>query len=214
MRENAIDWVAEKLETSEDLDVIGRTPENFLIVRSKDDYTFLVAVLGVKGVIELSDVEGLFAGANQPQFVVNVPSKTLWSGNAIRYIHDSSAAFGSLGDVSRAALTGDAGSFRDKNMGYFITAMKQHSNVSDVSYVYDKVFTADRKTGSSLTIAVIDAYNMSAEDVRNTRDEFGHFDVIVKSSSHGSITVQAEAAANSMGAEALTFGELMRRLGK
>lgn len=213
MSKNVTDWVAEKLETSEELEIVGRTPEDFLVVRSKDDYTFLVAVLGVQNVIGPSDVEALFAGANKPQFVVNVPSKTLWSGNAIRHVHAASAAFGSLGDVSRAASTGDAGSYRDKNMGFFITAMKQHSNVSGVSYVYDKVFIADRKIGTSLTVAVIEAYNMSAEDVRNAKARFGHFDVVVKSSSHGSITNQAEAAAKSMGAEALTFGDLMRRLG-
>jgi hypothetical protein len=55
---------------------------------------------------------------------------------------------------------------------------------------------------------------MSAEDVRNAKDRFGHFDAIVKSSSHGSITLQADAAAESMGAEALTFRDLMRRLAK
>lgn len=213
MSKKVTDWVAEKLETNEKLEIVGRTPEDFLIVQSKDGYTFLSAVLGVQNVITLSDVEELFAGANKPQFVVNVPSKTLWSGDAIRHVHAASAAFGSLGDVSRAASTGDAGSYRDKNMGFFINAMKQHSNVSGVSYVYDKVFMADRANGTSLTVAVIEAYNMSAEDVRNAKARFGHFDVVVKSSSHGSITNQAEAAAKSMGAEALTFGDLMRRLG-
>ncbi|MBI2286516.1 MAG: hypothetical protein HYU79_03550 [Nitrosomonadales bacterium] len=215
MSQNVTDWVAQKLEESHDLEIDGRTPEDFLIAqRSEDGYTFLVAVLGLKNVIRRSDVEALFAGANKPQLIVNVPSNTLWSGNAIRHIHDASAAFGSLGDVSRAASTGDAGSYRDKNMGFFITAMEQHSNVSGVSYVYDSVFEANRKTGTSLTVAVIEAYNMSAEDVRNARARLGNFDVIVKSSSYGSITSQAKAAANSIVAEALTFGDLMQRLGK
>jgi hypothetical protein len=214
MSSDATDWVAEKLVTSERLEVVERTPEDFLVVKSKRDYTFLVAVLGVKNVIGLSDVEPLFAKAAKPSFVMNVPSRTLWSGNAIHRIHAASCSFGSLGDVSRSASTGDAGSYRDKNMGFFINAMKQHSNVSGISYVYDRVFRADRNVGSSLTVAVIDAYNMSAEDVRNAKERFGHFDVIVKSSSHGSITYQADAAAKSMGAEALTFGDFMRRLAK
>lgn len=216
MSKNVTDWVAEKLVASESegLQIVERTPEDFLVVRSKDDYTFPVAILGVQNVIELLDVEPLFAGVTKPQFVMNVPSKTLWSGNAIRRIHAASAAFGTLGDISRAASAGDAGSYRDKNMGFFINAMKQHSNVSSVSYVYDRVFRADRNIGSSLTVAVIDAYNMSAEDVRNAKDRFGHFDVVVKSSSHGSITNQADAAAKSMSAEALTFGELMQCLAK
>jgi hypothetical protein len=214
MSNSVTNWVAEKLATKEELEVVDRTPENFLVVKSKADFTFLVAVLGVQNVIGLSDVEPLFAGTTKPQFVVNVPSKTLWSGAAIDRIHAASAAFGTLGDVSRAADTKDAGSYRDKNMGFFINAMKQHSNVSSVSYVYDAVLKADRKIGTSLIVAVIDAYNMSAEDVRNAKTRFGYFDIVVKSSSYGSVTSQADAAAKSIGAQALTFGELMGWLAK
>lgn len=214
MSNNAIDWVVEKLATRDDIKVVGRTTEGFLIVKSKADYTFSVAVLGKKNLIEQADVTPLFASVTKPQFVMNVPSKTLWSGAAIDYIHASSAAFGTLGDVSRAAATKDAGSFRDEGMGFFINAIKQHSKVSSVSYVYDTVFKADRQIGPSLIVAVIDAYNMSAEDVRNAKSRLGHFDIVVKSSSYGSITSQAEAAAHSIGAKALTFRELMGHLGK
>jgi len=212
MSGDATNWVADKLATKEGLEILGRTPEDFLVVRSSDGSTFFVAVLGVQNVISAADVEPLFASATKPQFIVNVPSKTLWSGAAIDLIHSESAAFGTLSDVARAANREDAGTYRDKNMGFFINAMKQHSNISSVSYVYDTVFKAVLKDGGSLTVAVIDAYNMSAEDVHNAKARFGHFDVVVKSSSHGSITNQANAAAKTMGAQALTFRELMERL--
>lgn len=180
-------WVAEKLESNEGLEIVSRTQEGFLVVRSKDQSTFVVAVLGVRGVIEVADVEPLFASANKPKFVVNVPSSTLWSGAAIDLVHEMQAAFGTVGDVARAANMANPSYFRDKNMGFFINGMLQHSNVTEVSYVYDSVFKADRKNGKSLVIAVVDAYNMSAEDVRNAKTKFAHFDVIVKSTSHGCI---------------------------
>lgn len=66
----------------------------------------------------------------------------------------------------------------------------------------------------TLTVAVVDAYNLSAEDIRNAKDHLGEFDIIVKSTSYGSITLQAEEAAQTMNAEALTFGHLMKRLAK
>jgi hypothetical protein len=213
MSGDVTNWAMGKL-IEQRLDIIGRTPENFLIVRSEGEYTFNVAVLGVKNVIQLTDVEPLFSGAVTPQLVVNVPSKTLWSGEAIDRIHSASAAFGTLGDVSRAASTKNAGTYRDKDMVFFINAMKQHTNVSGVSYVYDRVFKVDQRIGTELIVSVIDAYNMSAEDVRNAKNQFGHFDVIVKSSSYGTITDQAETAAKSMGAQALTFRQLMGRLSK
>lgn len=214
MSNSLVDWVAEKLAEKEKLEIVRCTPEGIIVVRAQDDYEFAVAALGVKGVIRLTDVTPVFATPIKPELVINVPSATLWSGAAIDYVHQAPAAFGTLGDVSRAASTGAAAGYRDKNMGFFINAMRQHSNVSAVSYVYDRVFRADRKVGGSLTVAVVDAYNLSAEDVRNARDRYGDFDIVVKASSHGSITHQADEAAQSMKVEALTFGELMRRLAK
>jgi hypothetical protein len=208
-------WVAEKLEKEEQrLKVIDCTSDDFLVIHSKDDYTLRVAVLGVKDVIQVAHVQPLFAGATKPELVINVPSKTLWSGTAIEFVHSVPAAFGTMGDIARAAETKAAQLFRDKNMAFFINAMEQHSNVTAVSYVFDSVFRVDRRKGSPVTVAVIDAYNMGAEDVRNARNRVGHFDVVVKSSSYGSITGEAEAAADSMGAKALKFGELMQRLAK
>lgn len=208
------DWVVNKLATEERVKVVDRTPEDFLVVRAKDEYTFLVAVLGVKNVIQLSDAQALFSGAAKPDLVVNVPSATLWSGEAIDFIHNVPAAFGTLGDIARAADTKAANLFRDKNMGFFINAMEQHKNVASVSYVYDSVFAVRSRNGTSVTVAVIDTYNMSAEDVRNARTRIGNFDVVVKSSSYGSITDQAKTAAESIGAQALTFGVLMQHLAK
>lgn len=214
MKNNTIDWVASKLKESDNVEVVDRTSENFLNILFKGGRSALVAVLNVQGVVKKHDVEPLFAGDLNPQLVVNVPSKTLWSGEAIRYIHSSSAAFGRFGDIYRAASSVGAGSYRDKGMGFFITAMEQHSNVKDVSYVYDNVFQVDRARGTSLTVAVIEAYNMSAEDVRNAKTQLGVFDIIVKSTSYGSITDEAKIAADSMGIEALMFKNLMGRLNK
>lgn len=211
---NVTAWVAGKLAANQHgVKVVGRTPEDLLVVGT-DDYTFLVAVLGVPDIVQVSHVQPLFVGANKPQLVINVPSKTLWSGAAIDFLHAVPAAFGTMGDIDRAADKKAAEFFRDKNMGFFINAIEQHKNVSAVSYVYDSVFRVERRKGASVTVAVVGAYNLSAEDVRNARARVGHFDVVVKASSHGSITHQASAAAASMGAEALTFGELMARLGK
>lgn len=206
-------WVAEKLtQEGRRIKVSGQTPEGFLIIEESEGYKFLVAVLNLQNVINVAHVQPIFDGTNQPQLVINVPSKTLWSGEAIEFIHSKQAAFGVMGDIARAASTYNAGMFRDKNMGFFINAIEQHGNVSTVSYLYDSVFRVNRFRGASLTIAVINAYNMSAEDVRNAKTRVGTFDVIVKSTNYGSITEQAEAAAASMNAQALTFKDLMRCL--
>ncbi|NVK21214.1 MAG: hypothetical protein HWD86_01735 [Kangiellaceae bacterium] len=203
-------WVAKKLSEDENnIKVVETTAEDFLVIDRKDGNRFIVAVLGLKGIIRADAVRPLFSGENKPQLVINVPSNILWSGSAIDYIHSNNAAFGKMGDIYRSARVSNVGDFRDKNMGFFINAMQQHSNVRSVSYVYDTVFQVNRLMGNSLIVAVVEAYNMSAEDVRNARARFGNFDIVVKSTSYGSITKQAEEAARSMGAKALTFRGLL-----
>ena len=113
------DWVIGKLSEDKSLQVINRTQDNLLVIEAKGGYSFIVGVLGVQSVIELSDVQPLFAGATRPHLVANVPSKTLWRGSAIDFVHAIPAAFGTFGDISRAAQTKAAGFYRDADMGFF-----------------------------------------------------------------------------------------------
>ncbi len=214
MSDDVIGWVAGKIAATGEFETIDRTPEGFLSIRSNRAGNFLLAVLGVKGVVERFHVEPIFAGRVKPEFVVNVPSKTKWAGSAIHRIHLENAAFGTLGEISKAASSRIVGGYRNKGMEFFINAIMQHKNVRDVSYVYENVFFVSRKVGEPLTVAVIEAYNMSAEDVRNARAQLGAFDIVVKSNSYGSVTTNASDAAQSMGADAMTFKELMARLAK
>lgn len=206
------DWVAERIDSNHGVSVVERTAEDFLILKADGRPPFPAAVIGVKDVIRREDVAPVLSLETKPQFVVNVPSRTLWSGAAIRMIHATPAAFGTLGELLKAANAGNVPQYRNKTWDFFERAIRQHSRVCDVSRVYGEVFEAQRLTGGSVTIALVDAYHMSAEDVRNARDRFGEFDVAVKISSYGSITDEAEEAARSIGAEAVTLKGLMRKL--
>lgn len=214
MSNDVVGWVAGKIVEAGEFEAIERTPENFLSITTNDGNNFILAVLGIKGVIDRFHVDPLFSGKIKPDLIINVPTKVKWSGPAIHRIHSENAAFGAFGEVSKAGRLENAGEYRNKGMSFFINSMSQHSNVLNISYVYQNVFWVDRKVGPPITVAVIEAYNMSAEDVRNARTEIGHFDIIVKTSSYGSVTSNASEAAKSMGAEALTFKDLMARLGK
>lgn len=214
MNADATEWAEGKLRENKELELLGRTNEGFIIMKADDQGPIHVAVLGMNDVIREEHVRPLFAGGTKPDLVINVPSSTSWSGSAIQYVHDHLAAFGKLGDVSRAIKSGSVSSYRDDKMGFFIKAMEQHLNVRNVTYIFDNVFTAERVNGADLTVAVIDAYNMSAEDVRHAKTRFGDFDILVKNTSYGSITSEAMAAAKSMGVETLKFGQLMGRLNK
>lgn len=211
---NATDWVANKIAQGNDLELIGRPAPERLIVRAPGKDAFQVAVIGVKDVITIDHLAPVFQGADLPYFVLNIPSSTVWRGDAMEAIHDAPAAFGSLGDLGKAARLEYPYLYRDKQWSFFDNGISQHSNVKNVKYLYDRVFEAHRYNGDPLIIAMVDAYNMSAEDVRGALSRYVKFDIAVKMTSYGSITSAASQAAASFGAEALMYGDLLRRLGK
>lgn len=73
------------------------------------------------------------------------------------------AGFGTFGELGKAVRKGDLTGYRNKEFAFFEDAIGQHSNVRQVSRPYESVFVAHRKRGDDLTIALIDAYNLSGK---------------------------------------------------
>ncbi|TIW61008.1 MAG: hypothetical protein E5V49_12995 [Mesorhizobium sp.] len=214
MAGSVTDWVEAHIDENAGFKAVGRSAENFLLIEDDKKCIHPVAVIGAKPVVQVSDVEPVLVHAIKPEFVINIPSKSIWTGSAIDLVHASPAGFGSLGDLGKAVRLGDVAGYRNKGFGFFERAIGQHSNVQQITRLYDLVFIAHRKKGPDLTIALIDAYNMSAEDVRHARAQYGHFDIALKMSSYGSVTAAAQEAARYMGAEAMMFRDIMGRLGR
>jgi hypothetical protein len=214
--ERVAGWIADKLKGSSQFTAINPTGSGFLDIVRPDGPPFTIVALGVQDLIAPEHVAPLFeVGNKRPEFVVNVPSKAIWSGTAINVVHDAPAAFGTFGELIRASREERVCTYRHREYSFFERAFRQHTAVHEVTRLYDKVFQLHRLRGlPDVTVVLIDAYDMSAEDIRNARDQYGHFDAAVKISSYGSVTTAASGAAESMGAEAFRFGELMGRLNK
>ena len=208
-------WVADRLRSDAQFKSVEPLGSGYLEIVRKDYAPFIAAAIGIRDVVQHSHVAPLFGGVRRPEFVVNVPSKVIWSGPAIEIVHDAPAAFGTLGELAKAARTENVSSYRHREYSFFERAFSQHSAVRGITRIYDKVFQLHRHRGlSDVVVVLVDAYDMSAEDVRLARESYGTFDAAVKISSYGSITTAASDAAKSMGAEAFKFGELMGRLNK
>src|SRR5580698_9725381 len=177
MAENwAVQWVVERLEEGHDLKTAGLS-DGLLIVNRPDKKPFMVAALGEQELVTMQHVSPLFQKSETPDFVVNVPSKAIWSGPAIDLVHKGSAAFGGMGDLGRAAHLDDVSSYRFRNYDFVETGIRQHSAVRQVERLFDRKFVAHRWDAPDLAITLVDAYMMSAEDIRHVRDRYGTFDV-------------------------------------
>lgn len=209
-------WIVEKIQTDPFDGTIKPLGRGFLEVTPSKGTPFTAAAIGVSDVVTRDAVAALFTVTGiRPEFVVNVPSKAIWRGDAITLIHSQPAAFGTFGELFKAAREERAHSYRHREYKFFESAFRQHQAVSDITRLYDKVFQLHRGRGlPDITVILIDAYDMSAEDIRNAREQYGHFDAAVKISSYGTVTTAAKQAAEHIGAEAFRFGEIMGRLNK
>jgi hypothetical protein len=147
-------------------------------------------------VVEPSDVTPLFENAD-PQFIVNVPTLAIWTGAAINMVHEQKAAFGGLGDLIRTSRESYVPSYRYREYRFVEQGLSQHSAVMSLTRLYDRKFIVHRLRHSDLTLVMVDAYQVSADDVRTARDRYGSFDTILKMTSYGGVTTVAREAAAS-----------------
>jgi hypothetical protein len=214
--EDVARWVANKLKDDQEFSAVDSVGSGFLEITRRDGASFTVAAIGVRSVVERDHVAPLFeVEGTRPEFVVNVPSKAIWSGAAIEVVHDAHAAFGRLGEINRASREEPVWTYRNKDYNFFESVFRQHTAVREVIRLYDRLFQLHRERGlPDVTVVLVDAYDMSAEDIRHARDLYGRFDAAVKTNSYGGITTAAREAAKSIGADAFMLGELLGRLNK
>jgi len=213
--ENAANWVLRKLLEDQDFKNSENLGSGFLKISRIEQTPFLVAATAVDDIVTQQHVEPVFSTKKRkPEFVINVPSKAIWRGDAIEFVHGSTAAFGTLGDLIRASRDEPISLYRKKDYKFFEGVFEQHNAVSEVIRLYDRKFELHRRQHDNLTVVLIDGYDLSAEDVRNAQKLYGPFDIGLKTSSYGSITSAADDAAESMGAEVMDLKDFMRRLSK
>ena len=119
-----------------------------------------------------------------------------------------------MGDLTRASRLDDVSTYRFKNYQFIENILTQHQAVSKITRLYDRVYLVSRCNMPDLTLVLIDAYEMSAEHLRNAYNRYGQFDVAYKTNSYGGITTAATEAANSLGVGAYMLKQLIARLYK
>ena len=174
--------------------------------------SFTAGVLSKKRV-SMADVSPLIGTG--VSFVTNVPKAGLWLGEAIDACEQSRVAWGRLGALMSACASDDEPSeHKDRQVYFAVRAIRQHNRVVTFKYVYDKLFEVTLDNDKSLLVAVLQAYDLTADELRNAFDKFGEFDIALKNNPNGTITSDACEAAQGMGIHVLFIGELLRYMGK
>ena len=142
--------------------------------------------------------------------VTNIPSSGLWLGEAIYACEYHSIAWGRFGVLQSAiANLDDPSEHRDKQVYFAARGLQQHSRVVSFEFIFDKLFSVTLNNGKIFRIALIQAYDLTAEHLRDAHDKVGKFDVALKNNPNGRITPDARGAANAMGIKVFGYGDLL-----
>jgi len=147
-------------------------------------------------------------------FLVNIPSSGMWDGEAIETLAAHGAAFGGVGDLRRAITMKYPGDYVFKEYEYVERRLRQHRAVNGVSRIYDRVWRVHRKAGDTLSVAISDKYDLTADEVRTLYDRYGHFDVLFHTNNMGRIVAKAVDVGTELGIDLISSKDLFDRLGR
>jgi hypothetical protein len=177
------------------------------IVREKHG-PFLAGTIATERV-DGSAIEPLLTGSFHLEFIVNIPRESYWTGEAIDLVTQNSVAFGGFGDLISAVSLPDVRQYVNKEFAFAERILSQHSAVADIKRVYDRLYLVKRTGLSDVRIALLNAYDLTADHVRTARARYGKFSAIFHTNPSGRPTSAAQAAAASIGARICTCGQLL-----
>lgn len=98
----------------------------------------------------------------------------------------------------------------------FVEALlTKHAKVTRVEPIYDRLLRVHRIGRlRPITIVLINAYELTADEIRHASRTFGSFDVVIKTNPNGNTTEKAEIAAGELSAEILQWRQLYIRLNR
>ncbi|SDS97883.1 hypothetical protein SAMN05216490_2221 [Mucilaginibacter mallensis] len=203
-------------------------------IRKKDDEKIKEVICHGDAIIEIISQEGnslivgvvtndpvssinlynLYNDEPKPDFVI-AKGMTVWTGDAINYARQNHIGWGGLGEMYSAIDNSDVSSVQKKEYKFVELGLKNHSKVSHLERLYDRIFKIHR-TGhlQPLIITLINSYELTAEEIRKASNTYGSFDIVLITNPNGNTTGRAEMVAEELSAEILKWGELLGRLNK
>ena len=206
------DFVSGILSNVDEVSGLEWLNKNVVRISRNTKQTFTAGVLSKKRV-SLADVSPLID--MEVSFITNVPKAGLWLGEAIDACEQSGVAWGRLGALMSACACDDEPAEHKDGQVYFpVRAIGQHDRVVNLQYVYDKSLEITLDNDTRLLVAIIQAYDLTAEELRSARKKMGKFDIALKNNPNGRITSDAREAAEGMGIQVLWIGELLKYMGR
>lgn len=212
------DWIVSKLNEQEEhheIDTATALGESLIEIRTKKGKTVIVGAIDTSSNITEHDIHKVYISGPKTPNVVVAKFSSFWNGSAIDYSRQQNMGWGGMGEISSAFHTDHYSGIQRREYSFVEEGLLKHTRVTRLERVYDRVFKIHRNNGlAPLTIALINSYELSGDEVRNAINRYGNFNAVLKTNPNGSPTGNAYSAAAEIGAEIFLWRELLGRLNK
>lgn len=191
-------WLAGVLPQHDDVAQVRRIGRSLVEVQRKRMSSVVVGIISANPVT-LADLEPLVDGIPRPAMIVNIPTRATWSGLAIEQLEHKGIAFGKMYDLYRALRDNNVSAYKYPEFFYVERIIDQHRNVVHRSRRSDRVYQIYRHSGPDLVVALTQAYEVTANDVRTAYADHSPFNVLLKTNPYGGISTQGYQAAQKLG---------------
>lgn len=204
-------WVASVMKAK--AGVIGvevRTPRS-LVVSRKHFMPFAAGILATQ-IVTADAVADVLQQDPDVDIVINVPGSGLWRGDGIAATQAHGISFGDMGDLMRVIGREDVRGFVRSDYAFIDRGLRQHSRVTSVDREADRLYLIHRRGLPEIRMIALDPYELSGEHLREARDRYGGFDVVLLNNPNGKPTTSANDVAAQLGVEVHKFGSFLGRL--
>lgn len=191
-------WLVGVLPQHHDVIRAQRIGRGLVMVERKKMSSVVVGILSANPVT-CADLEVFITGAPKPAMIVNIPTRAVWSGDAIGKLEAAGIAFGKMYDLYRGLTERDLSAYQNPEYYYVERIIDQHRNVYQRTRISDRAYQVSRRVGPTLVIAMTQAYEVTADVVRTAFADHAPFDVLLKTNPYGRISEQGEEVATRLG---------------
>ena len=207
------EWIIKQLKKHDEIVSVEPKGEFSITIHRKKYPPFSSAILKKVRVEEI-DIEFVIENDEDVHFVANIPKNSVWTGDAIEVARTHDLGWGGFGDLMSATNEKSVKGFEKKEYKFVERGLLQHDRITRYDRIFDRVFLLFRRDFSAIKIAIVYEYDLTAEHVRDTREKYGDFSLIVKTNPNGNITSNAYEVGSHLGVEILEWGEFYGRLNR
>ena len=205
---SSIKWIASKInEHDEVIKTEYDQINNLLIVTRKKGLSFTLAVMSEK-IVSLSDIPKDYL-QNKVNFLVNIPKDPFVRGNVYETLKNNKICFGGVGDLFRYINQDYNWPYENPEVRFILRGVSQHDKVSQIKRLDSRRYEIERYFGESVIILALNDYDLSAESVRNGKELYKDFSIILTSNPNARVTSDAYRVAKELNVRILSFGQLL-----